>query len=544
MPWFLVGTATKDYDVPYRKGRSFFCASMVSAAANHINHFIKRYISCENILCWDICDEPEFYCRQQGADQWPYDRDAVRFWVDTIYRTIKRTDTNHLVTLGFGHIATENFGMHIRDMADILDTMVVTAYPNGLREESCTALRSNYFMQYHVRFNDLGKNVFTCEAPGYSNVIFSKRAVGDYFKVSLYSNLVNKSKGVLPWVFNDFEKSLWSQVPLNESTFEPFFGIIENNGDLKPSGRELKAFAKWSKDKNITDYFTADAQTAIYVPRNYYGSIENAFPDLYHTFIYLKGCQLDLDFVWEDQDLSKYRLIVISSSAGMTSGNWEALKDYVENGGNIVWIFDERTGLSAYTNDLFGIETQAVEGDFGYDTYLCSKDFGSFADGATGKLLGAERRSYLKVEAGAADVILKNVHNSSPLLTKHHLGSGNAWLVTQSLQRDLFNMETENYMRNPLYHMLGDISLAAGIEKHVVFDNCAVEYGELTHMEDGNKIIIFINHDQKPQKVSADFTCLVTMGYDIQPEMTIELEASGVHVMEVKTRDAKGLCGV
>ena len=201
MPWFLVGIATKEYDVPFRGGRPFFEGEMLKAAENHLKHFIKVYKDEEQILFWDICDEPEWYSRMQyGAAQLPYDRLTISGWVKAMYDAIKSVDQNHLVTLGFGHIATCNFGMHIRDMAEILDLMVVTCYP-GMAQESIDKYRNNYFISYNVKFNALaGKPVYMCEAPGHSSIVFSEDIIGRYFNVSLYSGLINGSTGAMPWV--------------------------------------------------------------------------------------------------------------------------------------------------------------------------------------------------------------------------------------------------------------------------------------------------------------------------------------------------------
>ncbi len=54
MPWFLVGVATVNYDVSWRKRRSFFVEPMRTYATNHIVRFVNNYKNRPNILCWDI----------------------------------------------------------------------------------------------------------------------------------------------------------------------------------------------------------------------------------------------------------------------------------------------------------------------------------------------------------------------------------------------------------------------------------------------------------------------------------------------------------
>jgi len=190
MPWFLVGVATREYDVSWRAGRSFFTEPMVSRAENHLRAMVRRLKRHENILCWDICDEPEWYSRNPGADQLPYDTERFHAWVERLYRAIKKEDKRRAVTLGFGHIVNGNYGMNIRRAAKTLDVMAVTAYAPHADEDLILGFRSAYFLGWSVRFNDCaGKGVFTCEAPGWSDIMASEENIGKFHRVMLFSNL-------------------------------------------------------------------------------------------------------------------------------------------------------------------------------------------------------------------------------------------------------------------------------------------------------------------------------------------------------------------
>lgn len=526
IPWFLVGTATKAYDVPYRQGRPFFTGIMAQAAADHLKHFVRRYADCEQILCWDICDEPEFYADMPGAEQWPYNRTDLRNWVRNIYDAIKSVDENHIVSLGFGHIAAEHFGMHIRDMAEVLDTMMITAYPNLLPPESCDSIRFNYFMQYNVRFNDLGKNIFTCEAPGYSDVIYSRAAVGRYYRTALYSNLINKSKGVLPWCYNDFAPELWNTSPLDESTYEPFFGIVTNAGEKKPAGEELEKFARWVKDENITEYTFADSRVAVYVPRLYYeGIASGSFLQMFHCFVYLKGLGVDVDFVWNDMELSRYSVIVVASSFGMQTPDWQDLMRFAEAGGELVWVFDGRTGLCAHTNDLFGVEVQCVERDYGDNRY------------EAGMLSAVKRSSCLKVRPCGCDVLSRSgaaEENGDPLFTCRAVGKGRAWLVTKPLLENLFDLSPEEYLKNPLLAMLDEVLSTREDLRCVTYHNPTIECGVLTSRDETKKLVLLVNHSNCPQMVHVDLSRLVAAGYNIAPQYEAVMEPCGVQVLTVR----------
>ncbi|MEG0270081.1 MAG: cellulase family glycosylhydrolase, partial [Clostridia bacterium] len=313
MPWFLVGVATRDYDVPFRNERPFFTGDMVSIARDHIQHFVSRYKSEEQILMWDLCDEPEYYNRHPGAEQWPFSRDALMNWVQTLYQGVKAVDPNHLVTLGFGHIASANFGYHVLDMAKCLDLMVVTCYPLGISPRGADCLRNNYFLPFYVAFNrPYGNAVMTCEAPGFSSIMFSEKRIGLYYRASLYGSLIEGSNGVLPWAFNDFDESIWHECPLENYMLEPRFGIVANDGRIKPSGMELMSFARTVKALGLCDYQRQSAKAAVIIPRDYYANIEEAFPRIYMAYVLLKSHGVQVDLVWQDKPLTQYKLVCVA----------------------------------------------------------------------------------------------------------------------------------------------------------------------------------------------------------------------------------------
>ena len=378
MPWFLVGVATQDYDVSWRGERSFFCAEMTEAEKNHLRHFTAPYAEDENILFWDICDEPEWYSRHPGADQLPYDREKFASWVRQMYDAIKSADKNHLVTLGFGHIANGGYGMDLRDMSDILDLMVVTAYP-PINGESIDLYRNNYALPYHVKMNTRGKPVFTCESPGYTSVEFSDEIIGRFYKTSLYGNLIAGSTGVLPWVYNDFERGIWNEKPLDKYLIEPGFGIVTVGGGLKPCGKELVSYAEFTEKYGICDYRPKKSQTALLLPDAYHKTVGSAAGQLYNAFLYLKGCGLDPDFVWSTDDLSDYRLIIIAEDAGMTSPEWDRLRRYVQSGGRLLYCF--RSSSNAYLSELFGVKVITPARDAGIREMTVRNGFGDLKNG-------------------------------------------------------------------------------------------------------------------------------------------------------------------
>ncbi|GCE25142.1 hypothetical protein KDA_06260 [Dictyobacter alpinus] len=496
MPWFLVGVATGDYDVPFRNGRPFFRGEMVDVAERHVQWFISHFASEEQILFWDICDEPEFYSRHPGADPLPYDRRTMELWVKRIYDAIKAVDPHHLVTLGFGHIASEHFGMHIRDMAAILDAMVVTCYPNGLALEAYDEVRNNYFISYNVLFNQLGKPVMTCEAPGASSVLFSDVVIARYYRVALYSNLLNGSVGVLPWVFNDFSEQIWHQTPLNEKTFEPSFGIIAADGSLKPAGKELADFARFVREHHITDYQWPAADTAILVPSGYYEQITTAFKRIYTSFVLLKGTGVTMRFLWDDQSLQTVRLLLVPSSARLTTSAWNALRVFVEQGGTLVFLYDQRTALNTYFNQLFGVEVHASERDHGYGSIQAATSWQDYSQGET-VALASTRTEFLRVNAVSATTLF-TFEDGHPAVLSNHYGAGTAFLVTAPVLDGLLDLPAADFSQTPEYRLLASLVETTAVNRVVRSHHPAVEVGVMQHQQTGERLLFCINHHSAP----------------------------------------------
>ncbi|MEG0540829.1 MAG: cellulase family glycosylhydrolase [Angelakisella sp.] len=498
MPWFLVGVATRDYDVPFRDGRPFFTGDMVQVAKAHIQQFVRRYCEDEQILMWDLCDEPEYYNRHPGAEQWPFNREDLKQWVLTLYEGVKEADPNHLVTLGFGHIASANFGYHVTDMADILDLMVVTCYPLGISPEPADALRNNYFLPFYVAFNrPSGNPVMTCEAPGFSSIMFSERVIGQYFRACLYGNLAEGSNGVLPWAFNDFAEEIWHECPLEEYVYEPSFGIVTNDGRVKPSGKELLQFAQVVKELQITDYYKEQARTAVIIPRDYYQNIDTAFPRAYMAYILLKSCGAAVDFVWQGKPLQDYAAAIICDSSGFTTSYWHQLQGYVKQGGHLTYFFDRPTGLSAYFNKLFGVITESpIAGeDAGFAT-VC-EDWQGHTKGTRLAMGGGERSIRLQTTPDGATPLLA-YEEGFPLLTTHAVEKGFATLVTMPLLDGLMKIKEDVFFAHLAWDVISFVMEQGGAAPTVRAESKAVELSVFCHKDNPHqKLLLLVNHQNR-----------------------------------------------
>jgi len=490
MPWFLVGVATQDYDVSWRRERSFFGEEMKKAAAEHLIHFIRPYAENKQILFWDICDEPEWYSRHPGADQLPYNKEKFASWVQAMYDAIRSVDTNHRITLGFGHIATSNYGMDLREMSDILDLMVVTAYPPT--QEALDHSRQNYTLPFHVKMNSRRKPVFTCEAPGYSSIAYSNEIIGRYYKTSIYSNLLNGSTGVLPWVYNDFEKEIWHEKPLDVYTIEPGFGIVTVDGELKPCGKELADYARFAREYNIGNFQPVSARAAILLPDAYQQNAGWCQTVLFHTFQYAKGCGMDVDFIYADDNPEDYDLLIVVTTAGMTTPTWDKLRRYTENGGTLFFQYDY-TMLNAYFAALFGVETQTLDMDIHFTSMTAETDFGMWKKGDVISLKGCGNSSVLRVKPVTAKVLC-TFDAEIPALLDHEYGKGHAYLCLAPVFSQSAQLSYKDFLYHTAVPLLDAVAESAEILRPVRAEHPAIEIGCLIDKEHDEMLVICLNH--------------------------------------------------
>lgn len=514
MPWLLVGVATAHADIPYRQGRPLFEGDMLYAAENHLRTFARRYKNEEGILFWDICDEPEFYAWRRGNEQWPYNTARFNHWLKHMYEAFKDEDPNHLVTLGFGEIATENYGYTLKDSAEILDFMSVTCYPYDSSIEGLDTARNNSYLGFYVKMNSLkGKPVFTCEAPGFSAIWFSEAMLGRYFKVSLYGNLINGSNGVLPWCYNDFAKEIWTGRALNPKPAEPAFGIIDNNGRIKPTGKELIEFGQFVRDIKITDYKLAKAKVAVFIPAAYYSNVYHAKRRIRAAMQFLKGCGTDLEFVWDEDDLnlSGYVMVIVCAKDGMRTSSWQKLEEFVKQGGTLIHDYDGMRGLNAYFNSLFGVEVQTRHKNFRFDRLIMQSQLGTldkgdellFPNGVKDERYAMEQGfnlqkgsnicgEYLIVEPKDAQVVA-TFTDGTPALLKNKYGEGNVWLFTGQFHNGLFEIEYPDYQNHMMFELYNGILEEEKIFRPCTYVNSELEVG-LLEKQTGEKLLILINH--------------------------------------------------
>lgn len=516
MPWFLVGVATQDYDVSWRGQRSFFDEFMTSAAENHLKTMVGHLARHPNILCWDICDEPEWYSRHPGAKPLPYDTNYFHRWADRMYQAIKEIDPERAVTLGYGHIATGNYGIDIRQAAQQLDVMGVTAYPPFIAEDLLHGFRSSYFVGWSDRINDCAnKGVFTCEAPGYSDIDASESSIGNYYRVCLMSSYMNGSMGVMPWVWSDFDDSLQCSPPLDKYTIEKRFGITRADGSLKSAGVELQEFASFIREFPPSEWQTIIPEAGVIAPVQDTAVLHQEFYTLFHHYVLLRQAHLRIRYVWPE-DLSAFqgRMLFLPSSDSipLTTPQWIILRDWVEKGGMLV---SSSPHFCSIFNELFGIEVEGKQ-KAREQIVLHSKDQ-SFA--ACDNVVLPKGGTFCTVAPTQASVMVSE-QDGVPFVTRNMMGEGQTFFVAYALERSVVDIAAEELSGHGACTIFQAIASIAGLACHVVCPDPRIELDVRQHA-DGRLLAIMINHSRFPTTTSLRHTQTVR-------EKPIELPGSGV----------------
>lgn len=493
MPWFLVGVATQDYDVSWRNGESFFSKRMTDCAARHLQEFVKQFKDSPNILCWDICDEPEWYSRYPGAESLPYQTERFHQWVARMYHAIKEADPQRAVTLGFGHIVTGNYGMDIRRAAQTLDVMAITAYAPHGSEDLVNGFRSGYFLGWSVRFNNCAnKGVFTCEAPGGSDIEASEENIGAYYRVCLFSNLANGSMGVMPWVWNDFDDAIQHLPPMDKYTIEKRFGIVREDGQLKPAGEELRRFARFIAEFPPSEWPSVLPEAGVLVPVQNPPSAYQEFRLLFHHYIFLRQAGLRVRYVWSDDlDDFKGKLLFLPASSGvpLLTGTWLKLKTWVEHGGTLV---STSRHTSSIFNELFGL---VVEGRFHVIDDVVMRDCQAKFSSCEGLVL-PRGGDYLLVSAAGANVLSRD-KAGQPLATRHTLGKGQAFFMAYAPEAALAGIQPEELGRHGIHAFFRGAAQSAGLTSPITCPDPRIELEVRMHAG-GRLMAILINHSRFP----------------------------------------------
>ncbi len=520
MPWFLVGVATGMRDISWRNGESIFSEAMTAHAENHLRKMVRHLGRHPNILCWDICDEPEWYSQFAGHDKLPYDTERFHTWMDRMYRAIKETDPERAVTLGFGHLFYNDYGMDVRRAARTLDMMAVTAYSPHKDEDLVHGFRSTYFLGWAIRINDYaGKGVFACEAPGWTDILASENTIGLYYRGSLMSGLANGSAGVLPWVWNDFDEAIEQRWPLDKYVYEKRFGITRPDGSLKPAGRELQEFGNFIEKYPPSEWKQVAPEAGVLVPTIKTSELHREWEFLFHHFIFLRQAGLRVRYIWpEDLEHFDGKILFLPQSSDqplMTKG-WFELKKFVEQGGTLV---STSANPSSLFNSLFGV---TLEGRIHPENEVIFKKCRAPISGCEDMALPGGQ-CYTLVTPKQAKVMAADTEDM-PLVTINQFGKGAAIFLAYSPESALKKIHPERLAAHPIHHFFRGIAQLADLQSPAICPDPRIEL-DVRRNSDGRLLVVLINHSRHPVQTSLAYP-------EARKEEPVHLAGNEIRIIE------------
>lgn len=530
MPWFLIGVATERYDVSWREEKSFFEEPMVTHAANHIRSMIERFKDRPNILCWDLCDEPEFYANMPGGEQLPYEPVRFKNWVQRLYDAAKEADPVHPIMMGFGHLITNHYGMHVREMEQILDMMGVTAYSHDGDMELLHSLRNTYFLPWYLRMNDTqGRGVFAQEAPGWSTVCCSDESMGLHYRLVLHSMLAANCWGILPWVWNDFLPEIWDKSPLDFSAVEPSFGLMRVDGRLKKAGEEFGAFAAYACKYPLHEWPIEGDEVHILIPRTYYisdvepfgSNIELHWRSAFVSFMVARQAGLRVKFVWEqDWPAQDCKLLIVHGSpSALRLSTWKKIEDWVAGGGTLLATIGYQRHIGPCLNELFGVTLQGpVMAKDGIEWKKTAQGpAGLAASGKVAPTANMPSKSRMVLDPAGAEV-WATTPDGSPILFANRVEEGTAILLDYAAEMAMAYTESKEFATHPLHTLYREAAARAGVNLPVQSSDPRLETSSRAK---GDEILVtIINHTA--DMVEAEIR------YDRPVELVEVVQGSGV----------------
>ena len=429
IPVFLIGTWTGMYDAPYWHPPGMYQGKMLELEAIHVAEFVRHFADEPTILAWDLSDEPWYL---ESIPPLPprtavpaslSRRDIATNWIARLAGAIRKVDSNHLITLGFDpEPVRADTGFALEEAAQHLDIMSYCIYPQPSYGIELDLIAYGAFQ---TRFFAAGKPPFLHEGPGVSSCAACEEIIAGRFRAWMYSSLANGTTGVLPWCYTDYEQPLHYLWPLDDKPQEPNFGICFADRTLKPRGQELINFAADVRRLPLDNLRLEPPNAAFVYPCDYYERADKLHAKLWRHFTVAKGANINVDLVREDCLSDDFSLLIVPGFQ-LRLSTWKFLRRFVENGGNLMMLFDEFFGLNPLFPELFGVEIEGLRP--GTVDAVIDKSINGAFDKKTLSFSG-QKMQRLWVKVNAAETIA-SFDDGYPFLLENSLGRGKAWLAT------------------------------------------------------------------------------------------------------------------
>jgi endo-1,4-beta-mannosidase len=565
-PALLVGYELGDWwDVPWRHGRNpYEDIELLELQIRHVRMLAERFKDKTNLLAWDLTDEPPIGFGKKTKPP------MGEHWTRVLCNAIRNAGDKHPLTIGT--VGQELIGGPFR--ADLvkenLDLVCVHPYPFFNEEffpDPLISIRATYDAAFEVRLSlSAGKPVLISEF-GASTTSFSEKRVADYYRILMWSSLINGACGVIAWMYADPVHREWGPFVRIPAT-EIGMGITREDGTDKPAAAQMKEFSEIVAKIDLSSFKCVRPSAGIVVPREAAGSLrysdielpepvqvfsvpvhtlvseanhQSVMRTLLNSFNLAKEAHLDVSFPREDSLLEPYGLII-------TPGQWNyyltfgsKILDYVKGGGAYYLSISGDYLQAAVPNltHLCGVLSEDVIYPERMVKIRIKKDFYCLKQGEAFEIPAAGTGRLVSVTTG--DLIAVDDQDRPAIIT-NKVGKGKTLLITYPIERYLSEVPNV-YSYDTCYRIYKAIKQWAGINDHFDCSSPFVEMGTLANKAGNSRYLILINHSgivvkdilkvaPKPTHIR-DFISGMTVPFqkaDGETAVPFQLEPCGVKV--------------
>lgn len=482
-----------------------------------IKNLLSRYKDDNTIISWDLSNENQYWMK-------PKTPEIGANYMKKMYQLMKEIDPNHLITYGIGKpdeiSGFVSFGAS--GFAQYNDYYSVHVYPDWLypRTKNFIDFYNTYRIAYEcclakvteipVQLQEFGLSDFMLFSP--DKKVRDEHLYG-YYNIALWDVILNEIRGgVLTWDFCDFLPELSTRNPFDHKDFELTFGAVDNNYQLKPSGKAFKRFSKFIREIDVHDFMRPNAKIALNLPETF-----NKFPEvqdtksilednnlnhrktIFSSFMFLKMGHLNFDFISlkdTEKKLDQYQLVIFPNVHQLSTTSTKKLRMFLNSGRNKIVYFSSN---SFFPTEIFGDVKYEILSGKKRDISSCpaKKELESFFPSSINfKFIRSE---YLLKNCELNPILIDLREKNKTLMVQKKFKNGNH-TVFLAVSPEINHTQVRNsYKKESGHKLYKSLAKWNSLESELTCNNPLVEVAILYNHSKTEALLIAINHEFIPQ---------------------------------------------
>jgi endo-1,4-beta-mannosidase len=480
IPSFFVGHMSgEDWDVQWRQGKNFYTdETLRDIQKMYVQTVIRAAADYGSIAGWIATNEIFNYEPHGSADE-------IAAWGRSIADWIREIDREKPISLGDGARGPETnrrlMNFQTRKYISFIDFIGLHFYPR-----TGNPWHQSFTTAYRVNISQFWNKPVIVEEFGHSTTMGSEENQADYYRVVLYSALMNGAAGTLNWCFSDFD--LYKARPYSHHPFELRFGLVKTSGEQRPAAKVMSEFSKQATELVSPEWQKViSPEIAVLIPSNYYyqyphdydTQFDHWYPLYLEVFSQLKRTNLQPRLLLEpaielennghlshelNLDPEQHPVLVLPRLKRITAVFWQKIIQYVVSGGTLYASFAQDHWIPDW-EEIFGINSDlkfGIPAERNWEKLIVKplKEWGIFSKKSQFELTITKKDNkldfaYCPIISTSGEVLMAD-QDKHPVLIKKNHGKGQIYfsaypLEMISLCNPDFNAE---YLLQSLYKSL------------------------------------------------------------------------------------------